>query len=213
MSLEKIFNVNSNKVRPSWLRNKAGYVLELDGYNESLKLAFEHQGIQHYSLKTNQRFVKANLILNDKEKAEICKKNGISIIYIPEVFTDTKLKDLIPFLLNQITKLKIQFPHEAQNIELDPKEVYTYTKTKEVEARERRALELLQNHGANVINIFRVNSGVKLKVVCANNHILTSNISSILNGIICRKCSAQTTLKDKERLLISRTSCGTQCLA
>ena len=69
--------------------------MELDGYNEELKLAFEHQGTQHYSDKTNHRFMKKNLVENDDEKMMICKSKGIAIIYILEMFTDTKLSDLI----------------------------------------------------------------------------------------------------------------------
>ena len=188
LSFEKIFNAHFNKVRPNWLRNKSGFVMELDGYNEKLKLAFEHQGTQHYSLKTNKRFVKENLQKNDKEKAKICREKGISVIYIPEVFTDTKLNNLIPFILKELDRFNISYPSQAQQIILDPREVYTYTKTKEIETREQRALELLKSNNASLVDIFRVNSGVKVKLRCKNNHTLTTSISLILNGIICKKC-------------------------
>ncbi|WP_375559676.1 hypothetical protein ACE193_18355 [Bernardetia sp. OM2101] len=88
---EKIFNKPFNKVRPSWLRNKRGFIMELDGYNKELKLAFEHQGRQHYSKKTNQRFIKENTTQNDKKKLEICKLKGITVIYILEYSTGHEL--------------------------------------------------------------------------------------------------------------------------
>lgn len=188
LSFEKIFNTHFNKVRPNWLRNKAGFVMELDGYNEKLKLAFEHQGTQHYSLKTNHRFAKANLPQNDKEKSEICQTKGIAVIYIPEVFTDTKLNNLIPFILQELDRLNISYPTEANKIILDPREVYTYTKTKEIQIREERAIQLLQNNNSFLLDIFRINSGVKVKVKCNNNHTATTSISTILNGTVCKKC-------------------------
>jgi hypothetical protein len=204
--LEKIFQKHFNKVRPSWLRNNSGFVMELDGYNEELKLAFEHQGTQHYSEKTNHRFVKANLAQNDREKFELCKSKGIFIVYIPEVFTDTKLNNLVSFILQQLDSLKFSYPTEAQKIILDPREVYTYTKTKEVQIREERALQLLQDSNATMLDIFRNDNGVKIKIKCEDNHITTTSISTFLNGTICKKCSANkigTTTLQKDRILLN----------
>lgn len=65
--------------------------LELDGYSEILKIAFEYQGEHHY----HEKFVKKGETLDDKlnelkkiqtrdlEKQEICKKKGINLIVIP----------------------------------------------------------------------------------------------------------------------------------
>jgi len=189
LAIEKIFHKHFNKVRPSWLRNNSGFIMELDGFNEELKLAFEHQGRQHYSVKSNHRFAKENLVQNDREKLELCKSKNVSIVYIPEVFTDTKLNDLIPFILQQLDDLNIPYPLESSKIILAPREVYTYTKTKEVQIREERAIQIIENNSASLIDIFRVNSGVKLKVRCKNNHTLITSISTILNGTICKKCS------------------------
>lgn len=40
---ELLFDCEFNKIRPSWLQG-----LELDGYNDELKIAFEYDGKQHY---------------------------------------------------------------------------------------------------------------------------------------------------------------------
>jgi len=95
---------------------------------------------------------------------------------------------LIPFILKQLEEFNIAYPKKSLLIRLDPQEVYTYTKTKEVKEREKRALQLLHDNGASVISFYRLNSGVKIKVLCKNNHTLISNMSTILNGIICKKC-------------------------
>ena len=103
LSFEKIFEKNFNSIRPNWLKNSANNKMELDGYNEELKIAFEHQGRQHYSeSNVNKRFIKASTIENDYQKAKICRELGIRIIYIPEVFTDVKLDNLISFIIEQL---------------------------------------------------------------------------------------------------------------
>ena len=46
---EDILGEKFPNVRPSWLLNKeTGCRLELDGYSQKLKLAFEYDGIQHH---------------------------------------------------------------------------------------------------------------------------------------------------------------------
>lgn len=69
--------------------------IELDGYNNNLKLAFEFNGKQHYE-KNN--YFHRNRSLDDqkdidKYKYEICKKNNIMLIVIP--YNDDDYKSYI----------------------------------------------------------------------------------------------------------------------
>ncbi len=190
LSFEKIFGKNFNGIRPDWLKNNIGNKMELDGYNEELKIAFEHQGRQHYSTtNVNHRYVKQSTIDNDKQKAEICKELGVKIIYIPEVFTDVKLDDLVSFIINQLENKNIKYPIKAKDIKLNPSEVYTYTKNKELIERENRAKVIIEKSGAETIDIYRTNSGVKIRVKCKNNHTMSTTTSQILKGTICVKCN------------------------
>lgn len=192
LSFEKIFQKEFNSVRPDWLKNSSGNKMELDGFNPELALAFEHQGRQHYSkTKVNHRFIKKSTIVNDQEKAKICNKLGIKIIYIPEVFTDTKLENLISFITTELDKNNIRYPKNSRKIKLDPIEVYTYTKTKELIEREKRARERIRNEKATVVKLYRTNSGVKIRVKCKNGHELSTTVSQILKGNVCRKCKTE----------------------
>jgi|SRR5579875_517213 len=75
------------KVRPEWLKNpKTGKNLELDGYNEELKLAIEYNGMQHYIWpnnfhKTYEQFLEQQE--RDKIKEKLCKLNNVHLIIIP----------------------------------------------------------------------------------------------------------------------------------
>lgn len=71
------------KVRPNWLKNPAtGSNLELDGYCDELKLAFEYQGRQHASNYTQFAGDLENQFVRDKIKRDLCKENGVHLIEI-----------------------------------------------------------------------------------------------------------------------------------
>jgi hypothetical protein len=83
---EEMFQDKFPKEKPNWLINPRGNQMELDGYNESLGLAFEAQGEQHYHLvphfhKTLEDFNQR--IEDDLKKLELCKQNNVILIQIP----------------------------------------------------------------------------------------------------------------------------------
>jgi hypothetical protein len=88
--LENHFQKPFPKTRPGWLINHTGRHLELDGYCEELKIAFEHQGEQHYiphrfsSSQTKKQMLE-NLTdqkLRDVCKAKLCQQHGVCLIVI-----------------------------------------------------------------------------------------------------------------------------------
>jgi hypothetical protein len=95
--LERWFNVPFPTCRPAWLVNpKTGFKLELDGYNEMLKLAFEYQGVQH--TKPDKYFGGEKSFLKQIERDEVkrmlCMKLGIKVIYVKQL-ADFKCKSPI----------------------------------------------------------------------------------------------------------------------
>jgi len=102
--LQNIFNVPFPNVRIDELRNNdTNRNLELDCYNEDLKIAVEYQGIQHYKFvpffhKTHDKFLEQRK--RDVQKKELCKLYGITLITIPH-----NLKhDMICFYIKQELK-------------------------------------------------------------------------------------------------------------
>jgi hypothetical protein len=71
--------------RPSWLISSDGKRLELDFFIESLLMAIEVQGQQHYEYieffhKYRHKFVERKLL--DREKKDLCYGKGISLVEI-----------------------------------------------------------------------------------------------------------------------------------
>ncbi|HSW76455.1 MAG TPA: hypothetical protein VLG50_05395 [Candidatus Saccharimonadales bacterium] len=86
-TMERIYGVHFENQRPTWLRNdKTGKCLELDCYNEKLKLAVEYQGHGHYQWpnhfhKTYAEFKEQ--LYRDQLKKQLCQKHGVHLIVVP----------------------------------------------------------------------------------------------------------------------------------
>lgn len=102
--LEQIFNRPFNKIRPNFLRNEVsgGNNLELDCFNEELKLAVEYDGIQHakytpFFHKNHQDFLIQKY--KDDMKNRMCKDEGIYLIRVPHTI---KLENIENYLKNEL---------------------------------------------------------------------------------------------------------------
>lgn len=103
--LEKIFKLPFPKKRPSFLQNTVinnGYNLELDCFNQDLKIAVEYNGRQHYDFipffhKNKDAF--QNQQYRDYLKKSLCKKNNIILISVPYT---VKHKHIESFLIKQL---------------------------------------------------------------------------------------------------------------
>lgn len=117
---EQIFGVNFINSKPDWLEG-----LELDGYNEKLKIAFEHQGRQHYQYVSlfHQSGKKQNTLKKqverDRKKRKLCQNNNVKLIEIPDVFDILTLKKLPIFLEREFKKRKIIPRTMPQDVNFD----------------------------------------------------------------------------------------------
>ena len=103
---ERIMGCDFSSIRPHFLKNpKTGYNLELDGYNENLKLAFEYNGIQHYKFhkpfhKNEDDFKKRRE--HDEFKYKRCIEMGITLISVPYKFSCYNPDELEIFIKDQL---------------------------------------------------------------------------------------------------------------
>jgi hypothetical protein len=98
--LEFTFGKRFEKTRPSFLVNPVtNQTLELDCYNEELRLAVEYNGEQHYRynkmMHQNSRDGFRNLQYRDHVKKELCERHGIHLIVVPYTVSE---KDIPSFL-------------------------------------------------------------------------------------------------------------------
>jgi hypothetical protein len=106
--LQKIFNKPFNNQRPDFLLNPVTggkFNLELDCYEELLKLAVEYQGRQHYEFvpyfhKNKEAFY--NQMYRDDMKRRMCKDNGIHLIEIPYTIKVENIESIINQKLKQL---------------------------------------------------------------------------------------------------------------
>ena len=86
------------RCRPTWLIGEKGVPLELDGYNEKLKIAFEYQGIQHFQpvvkFKVCGERLRAIRARDDLKKS-ITQARGVVLIRIPYTVEHCKLEEYI----------------------------------------------------------------------------------------------------------------------
>lgn len=108
--LRHLFNKPFNKVRPSFLRNHitdGENNLELDCYDDDLKIAVEYNGVQHYKYvpffhKTKDAFY--NQKYRDDMKRRLCKENGITLIEVPY---NIKLENIRHFIVSELRQKMI----------------------------------------------------------------------------------------------------------
>ena len=117
---EILFNIQFSRVKPLWLKLENGNRLELDGYNESLTIAFEHQGGQHYKFiegfvhKSEQEFKEQQK--RDEIKRKICKQHNILLIEIPQLFTLTKPQDLPKIVKQELENANYSIPEKFNQV-------------------------------------------------------------------------------------------------
>ena len=106
---EHIFKEKFPSHHPTWLvSKKSSRLLELDGYNKKLKIAFEYQGEQHYRyIKQFHRNGPEDLEKqkrHDETKRKECKKRNIQLIETPYNISRDKI---FKYIIQELKKRNI----------------------------------------------------------------------------------------------------------
>lgn len=105
--LQNKFNVPFINCKPNWLINpKTKRSLELDCYNEELKLALEYNGEYHYKYPNHTNCTEEKFkyqVWKDRIKRQICKDKGIYLIVVPYT---VKHKDIENYINNKLSNYR-----------------------------------------------------------------------------------------------------------
>jgi hypothetical protein len=186
---EQLFKTPFPSSFPKWLKTKERNKLELDGYNEDLKLAFEHQGEQHYGKST--QFIKsdaelAKRIEYDLLKKKLCFENGVTLIEIPEINNKIKVNDLKNYIKEACLKSNITLPLDYDAIVVDPNESY---KTPWWREKLEKQKEIARSKGGECLSLVYKSNDVKLEYKCKEGHVWNAAPAKISFGRWCPECA------------------------
>jgi hypothetical protein len=108
-TLEQIYRQPFPACRPTWLRNpETNRCMELDCYNDALRLAVEYDGEQHFVFpntfhRTEDDFRKQ--LRRDARKRELCRQYGIRLINVPYTVPLRELPEYLERRLQEIGML------------------------------------------------------------------------------------------------------------
>lgn len=212
----QLFGCPFPKIRPKWLRTSRGTQLELDGYAESMNLAFEYQGVQHYSEdshyhKTAKAFVLRQSL--DELKRERCKSRGVILIEVPEIPTLMELDHLKTFIYEKCVAANITLPADFDNIIVNLRSAYApENKTQFAELQ-----AIAATHAGSILTPAFLGARTKHRWKCAKGHEWEAAPYSVRSGRWCRLCATEAvatsqrgTLEDCQKLAEDR---GGKCLS
>ncbi len=113
-ALVRMFGKPFDKIRPDWLRNVVTggkWNLEIDCYNDELKIGVEAQGRQHYEYVPyfHRNY---DTFMNQKYRDEIkrmkCKEQGVTLVEVPYT---VKPQDVEDYLRKEFIKLGVKVPN------------------------------------------------------------------------------------------------------
>jgi len=203
---QTIFKKKFAKSRPKWLVNKGGSTMEFDGYNQTLSLAFEYHGEQHFAL--SRRFHKdgqkalTKRQRDDTTKRLLCKQNNVKLIEIPYKI---ETRDLYEYIVNQCNKFGIELPpHKTIDIE-DMKLNYFPKNLVELKG-------LAEGHGGKLLSKTYFGAHRKLTWRCSKGHIWEAEANTIKRGGWCLRCAGKAllTIQEMQELAAER---GGKCLS
>jgi hypothetical protein len=209
---EQIYENIFPRSYPRWLVNKRGNQMELDGYCQSLALAFEHHGEQHYS--TRGKFIKSEKGLrerqeDDKVKRELCKQHKIVLIEIPEIPNRLPIEEVKAFIKKECEINNVPLPSDYDTREVNLNKAYATSVSKEALKDMRRIAE---ERGGKCLSDTYVDNQTKLLWKCSEEHQWEAIPSSIKMGGWCPYCAGNAKRTIEEMQIIAEER-GGKCLS
>lgn len=180
---EEITGGDFPKCKPAWLLNNRGNRMELDGFNEDLSVAFEHQGEQHYREvdhfnRREETFARRQE--DDDKKRKICADHGVSLIEVPYY---VGVDDLPNWIRHNLRKVRPSIPLKS-DAEISTAD---YVKSNELEVLRGIA----NDWGGECLSLVYLGVTEKHSFVCAKGHRWEAVASNIKSGTWCPECKPE----------------------
>lgn len=119
---ESLFRSPFPSVRPAFLASPwTSKNLELDGFSAACHVAFEHQGMHHYT-SVKRYGSRSNLdqrLAKDAFKRQRCREQGILLIEIPELYTILPVSGLREFIMDTCATAGVRVPFPDADISIE----------------------------------------------------------------------------------------------
>ena len=190
---EQLFDKPFPKDHPNWLRrSNKRRGLELDGYCESLNIAFEHNGQHHYKAA---QYNKSRTLTdykrqrkNDLFRRRRCKANKVVLIEVPQVGVYVQHKDIKKFIIDACKKAGHPVPRKNQSKEIDLSEAYG---SSELEERLDKLREVAKGNGGELLSTVHVSVFENLQWRCGDcGEVFEMSANNVLHQKSwCNTCS------------------------
>jgi len=184
---EALFGVPFRCIRIKDMRSVKGRPLELDIFNEELRLAIEHNGAHHYEAQRNWGGDKALDLQrdNDKRRRAYCKKNGILLIEIRELGKKTSVEQAREQIRKALLSAKRKIPPRFDAVDLRLLKPKT-----ETEAYWQSVKAAAAQIGLTILPCVYESADKNVPVECSKGHKTMKTSRSILQGHKCDECNS-----------------------
>lgn len=182
---QSLFGAPFNKVRPSWLVGPAGKRLELDGYSETLAMAFEHHGEQHFRLcnfyhgGSEEEFHRQQE--RDRAKRERCQERGVTLVEVPQLDVSQGHPGVIKQIVDACVAHGVTIPVVDFTLDLSP--AFANMHFEAINGR-------IESKGGKVLNYSGVSNRTKYQCRCGT--VAYTNTRNVLlnlkNPGVCKPC-------------------------
>jgi hypothetical protein len=205
---EKFTNKKFPTKRPAWLKSESSSrALELDGYCDELRLAFEHQGKQHYQNESSH-YESESVIERDRIKRSLCLKNNIKVLEIPQIGHYIKIEDAIRLIKKFLTENNILIKQDVSSDEIASHKFLIYdTPIKDLQ-------KIAESRGGKCLSNSYLGHITPLHFECSNRHQWMARPNDVKRGSWCSICSkAGGKKKTINELKTMFLDIGIQCLS
>lgn len=181
---ESIFGHQFPTRRPRWLLNTRGNCMELDGYCEQLRIAFEYHGVQHF--KQIEHFQRDHGAFrsrrdDDARRRELCAQHNVCLIEVPYTIGQDEMHD---FIISECKKAGVPDNLISKTQKPDLSKVFS---PKSLE----RYNKLAEKKGGRCLSKVYRGAHVNLKWQCDKGHKFPASPHNVRKGHWCPECAGR----------------------